>query len=318
MQHDDKKVGRVVSVSGSQLICLLQAADDRPGSGPDVEVGTIVRMRTPHSDAFAMVRAITIPIPSAMSSEEELKIAELELLGEILDLQRRQPGAFQRGVSFFPRLGNEVALATQEDLQQIYACPAISSARIGSLHHDRSLPAFIKTDDLLGKHFAVLGTTGSGKSCAVTVILKLLLRENPHARMLLLDPHNEYAQAFGEEALVLDPAVTLDLPYWLFNFDELCEVFIGEDEFRSAQATILGEAIVAAKQTFLRGKSEYSITVDTSTPYTVNDVISYVTEAQGKLVRPEPMPAYTRLINRLKTLSLHFALLLHVLALRHR
>ncbi len=118
-----------------------------------------------------------------MSSEEELKIAELEMLGEILAAKNHQPGAFQRGVSFFPRLGNEVALATQDDLQQIYACPAISSARIGSLHHDRSLPAFIKTDDLLGKHFAVLGTTGSGKSCAVTVILKSLLRENPHARM---------------------------------------------------------------------------------------------------------------------------------------
>ena len=304
MQQDDNRIGRVVSVSGSQLICLLEDPHDRPGTGkPEIEVGTIVRMPTPHSRAFAMVRAITIPMPSATNAEEELKIAELEILGEIHEAQNHRPGAFQRGVSFFPRLGNEVALASQEDLQQIYACSAISSARIGALHHDRSLPAFIKTDDLLGKHFAVLGTTGSGKSCAVTVILKSLLRENPHARMLLLDPHNEYAQAFGEEALVLDPAVTLDLPYWLFNFDELCEVFIGEDEFRLAQATILGEAIVAAKQIFLKGKTEYSVTVDTPTPYTINDVVSYVTEAQGKLVRPEPMPAYTRLINRLKSLS---------------
>ncbi|HWE72445.1 MAG TPA: DUF87 domain-containing protein [Stellaceae bacterium] len=250
-----------------------------------------------------MVRAITIPMPSASNPEEELKIAELELLGEILESKNHQPGAFQRGVSFFPRLGNDVALGTQDDLQQIYACPAISSARIGSLHHDRSLPAFVKTDDLLGKHFAVLGTTGSGKSCAVTVILKSLLCENPHARMLLLDPHNEYAQAFGEKALVLDPAVTLDLPYWLFNFDEICEVVIGENEFRAAQVTILGEAIVAAKQIFLRDKTQYSVTVDTPTPYTVNDVIAYVTQAQGKLTRAEPMPAYTRLITRLKTLS---------------
>ena len=304
MQQDDNKIGRVVSVSGSQLICLLENAGDQPSmSKPEIEVGTIVRMPTPHSMAFAMVRAITIPMPSATNADEELKIAELELLGEIHEAQNHRPGAFQRGISYFPRLGNEVGLATQDDLQQIYACPAISGARIGSLHHDRSLPAFIKTDDLLGKHFAVLGTTGSGKSCAVTVILKSLLRENPHARMLLLDPHNEYAQAFGEEALVLDPAVTLDLPYWLFNFDELCEVFIGEDEFRAAQATILGEAIVTAKQTFLKGKTEYSVTVDTPTPYTINDVVAYVTEAQGKLVRPEPMPAYTRLINRLKSLS---------------
>ena len=304
MQENDNKIGRVVSVSGSQLICLLKDVGDQAGHGrSDIEVGTIVRMSTPHSMAFAIVRAITIPIPSAVSSEEELKVAELELLGEILEEQYHQPGAFQRGVSFFPRLGNDVALATQDDLQQIYACPAISSAQIGALHHDRSLPAFVKTDDLLGKHFAVLGTTGSGKSCAVTVILKSLLRENPHARVLLLDPHNEYAQAFGEKALVLDPAVTLDLPYWLFNFDELCEVFIGDDEARSAQSSVLAEAIVAAKQTFLKGKNEYRVTVDTPIPYSINDVISYIREIQGKLVRPEPMPVYTRLMTRLRMLS---------------
>jgi DNA helicase HerA-like ATPase len=304
MQQDENTIGRVVSVSGSQLICLLDGPAAQAASGPvEIEVGTIVRMRTQHSVAFAMVRAITIPIPSAMSTEEELKIAELELLGEILEEQNHQPGAFQRGVSFFPRLGNEVAFATQDDLQQIYACPAISSACIGALHHDRSLPAFVKTDDLLGKHFAVLGTTGSGKSCAVTVILKSLLRENPHARVLLLDPHNEYTQAFGDQAMVLDPAVTLDLPHWLFNFDELCEVFIGNDEARQAQATILAEAIVAAKQIFLKGKNEYRVTVDTPTPYSVNDVISYIREEQGKLVRPEPAPVYARLMARLRMLS---------------
>jgi DNA helicase HerA-like ATPase len=301
MQHDNQKIGRVVSVSGSQLVCLLGQTDE--GGSWAIEVGTIVRMPTPHSNSFAMVRGISIPIPSAMSSDDELKIAELELLGEIIVKEGAAASAFQRGVSFFPRLGNDVSLASQEDLQQIYACPAISAARIGSLHHDRTLPAFIKTDDLLGKHFAVLGTTGSGKSCAVTVILKSLLRENPHARMLLLDPHNEYAQAFKEEALVLDPAVTLDLPYWLFNFDELTEVFIGEDEFRQAMASILGEAIVASKVKFLQGKTDYNLTVDTPTPYAINDVIAYLQEAQGKLVRPEPMPAYVRLINRLKSLS---------------
>lgn len=305
MQHVDKALGRVVSISGSQLICLLDQAGDRPGEGAasEVEVGTIVRMRTPHSSAFAMVRAISIPIPSAVSSDDELKIAELELLGEILEAGDGSTESFARGVSFFPRLGNVVSLATQEHLQQIYACPAISSACIGHLHHDRSLPAFVKTDDLLGKHFAVLGTTGSGKSCAVTVILKSLLRGNPHARMLLLDPHNEYAQAFKSEAVVLDPAVTLDLPYWLFNFDELCEVVIDDDEFRAAQATLLGQAIVDSKLKLLAGKNEYSISVDTPTPYAINDVIAFLQDAQGKLVRPEPMPAYIRLINRLKSLS---------------
>jgi DNA helicase HerA-like ATPase len=149
----------------------------------------------------------------------------------------------------------------------------------------------------------VLGTTGSGKSCAVTVILKALLRESQHARILLLDPHNEYAQAFGSVAQCLDPTSTLELPYWLFNFDELCEVVIGDDELHSAQATILGDAIVDAKQKFVNFKSSFAITVDTPTPYWMSDVMAYLQQAQGKLTRSEPIPAYARLASRLKKLA---------------
>ena len=54
----------------------------------------------------------------------------------------------------------------------------------------------VKIDELLGKHFAVLGTTGTGKSCAVALILRRILEINPQAHILLLDVHREYAQSF--------------------------------------------------------------------------------------------------------------------------
>ena len=57
------------------------------------------------------------------------------------------------------------------------------------------MPAFINPDDLLGKHFAVLGTTGSGKSCAVTVLLRSILDVAPRAHVILLDPHTHRAAA---------------------------------------------------------------------------------------------------------------------------
>ena len=57
-------------------------------------------------------------------------------------------------------------------------------------------------NDLLGKHFAVIGTTGSGKSCAVALILQAILNEHPSGHVVLLDPHAEYATAFGEMASV--------------------------------------------------------------------------------------------------------------------
>ena len=50
----------------------------------------------------------------------------------------------------------------------------------------------IRVDDLLGKHFAILGTTGTGKSCTTALILRSILEKNPAAHIVLLDPHNEY------------------------------------------------------------------------------------------------------------------------------
>jgi DNA helicase HerA-like ATPase len=75
--------------------------------------------------------------------------------------------------------------------------------RIGCIRQDPSISATIRVDDLLGKHFAVLGTTGTGKSCTTALILRAILQKHPAAHMVLLDPHNEYAPAFGESAEVI-------------------------------------------------------------------------------------------------------------------
>ncbi len=301
----ENPIGRVVSVSGAQIVCLLDGDKTSvDGVTCSLEVGAMVTIPTPRATVFGLARGVSIPIPSAQGADDEMQIAEIDLVGEILN-QDGAPGYFQRGISVFPTLGNIIYPTTQDELRQVHALPSIATAHIGTLYHDRTLLAHIKTDDLLAKHFAVLGTTGTGKSCAVTVILKAILREHENARILLLDPHNEYSQAFGAQAQRLDPASTLELPYWLFNFDELCEVIIANDELRNAQATLLGEAIIAAKAEFLdKGqKVAYAITVDTPMPYRILDVLSHLQAELGKLQRAEPLPAYQRLTGRLKTIS---------------
>jgi uncharacterized protein len=71
-------------------------------------------------------------------------------------------------------------------------------------------------DELLAKNFAVLGATGSGKSCAVTLMLSAILTDHPNAHIVVLDPHNEYARAFGQLAEVVS-VDNLQLPLWLFD-----------------------------------------------------------------------------------------------------
>lgn len=305
MSHTDGRVGRIVSVSGAQLVCLLERpATADPAAPYEVQTGAVVKTPTADSTVFSIVRGVSIPVPSESGNGEELCIAELELVGEILRRSDPSEEKFRRGVSVFPRLGAPVHESSQDDLQRVLACPDVVAARIGSVFQDRSLPAYVRVNDLLGKHFAVLGTTGCGKSCAVTVVLKAVLRESKRARILLLDPHNEYSQAFGATAYALDPAVNLDLPHWLFNFDELVEIVLGEEgNERAAQAMILAEAIMAARKRFLGDKNlPHLLTVDTPIPYRMADVIEYVDHAQGNLSRRESLTNYARLLNRLNGL----------------
>src|SRR5690606_30679256 len=111
----------------------------------------------------------------------------------------------------------------------------------------------IKVDDLLGKHFAILGTTGTGKSCGTALILRAILDKHPAAHIVLLDPHNEYASAFQGRAEVISPR-NLQLPFWLLTFEEAVEVLIG-DVTRKAEIEILQELIPLAKARYGIGRS---------------------------------------------------------------
>ena len=101
---------------------------------------------------------------------------------------------------------------------------------------------------MLGKHFAILGTTGTGKSCTTALILRSILEKNPAAHIVLLDPHNEYATAFTEWAEVISPR-NMHLPYWLLTFEEIVEVLVGDGD-RKTEIEVLQELIPVAKSRY--------------------------------------------------------------------
>lgn len=292
----DQRIGRVVSINGAQIVALLDLeASDQP-----LQIGALVKMRTAMSAVFGIVGGMNVPMPLPGAPDKELRTVELELLGEIAD---DTGGQFARGVSLFPMLGDPVLRAAPEDISRIYASPGRPSVRIGAIHQDARVPAHVIVDDLIGKHFAVLGTTGTGKSCAVTVILHRLLEAMSNAHILLLDVHNEYSHAFGEIAEVLSPSSGLKLPYWLFNFEEIVEVLVsGEGEVRAVQSSILGEAIPQARQQFATDKGR-PLTVDTPVPYRISDLVRLVEAPLSSLNKPENSEPYLRLAARIKSLS---------------
>src|SRR5215470_1993528 len=153
------RLGRVVAASGPQLIMLLDTAP-AGGSKKDahLQLGALVKTSTPSSIVYGIVTGYNVPLPARQADQDELELIELELVGEVAVGKENGPRRFQRGVSTYPCLGDGVFAATQEDLRLVYAAPNVAAARIGTVHQDPSLPAFVLTDELLGKHFAILGT----------------------------------------------------------------------------------------------------------------------------------------------------------------
>ena len=297
-------IGRVIAVSAAQLIVLLQPPTSTEPPREPLALAALVKIRTRGSMVFGMISGLRVPLPSVATPDEDLKIIEIELIGETTFSPSGKTDGFRRGVSVFPALEDPVYLATPDDLAQVYAPPRDAAIPVGSIHQDGDVPAFLLVDDLLGKHFSIVGTTGSGKSCAVATILRSVIEKNPHAHVILLDPHCEYAHAFPEEAIVLSPGDGLHLPYWLFNFEELVEVVLGDSQHRAEQSKILGEAVLSGKLAYL-GKSptDRHVSVDTPMPYRVSDLIRYLDNAMGSLNRPESVAAYQLVKTRMQALQ---------------
>lgn len=319
-------VGRVASVTGSQMVVLVSDrgrynADD-PNSG--LHTGQIVRIPVATNWVFGLVTALTEPTASS-GNEDGQVFAELDLLGEA-PRAGGEHSDFARGVTLVPAVGAPVSVAGTEDIATVYANAGRSTVRIGSVHHDDAIAATVAPDDLLGKHFSILGGTGTGKSCATALILQRILAKNPFAHIVLLDPHCEYAPAFKGLAETIDSA-SLELPYWLFSLEELAAVVLRTDKpmrDSPAEVNILTTLITAAKRAYQshgqgHGQSRRRpITVDTPVPYRITDVQKMLEEEMGRLDKTETLPPFLRLKSRLQALreDVRFGFMFSGIALR--
>jgi DNA helicase HerA-like ATPase len=170
-------------------------------------------------------------------------------------------------------------------------------------------------NEMLTKHFAVLGTTGVGKSSAIAIILQQLLQVRSDLRVLLLDVHNEYARCFGERAFVANPG-NLRLPFWLFSFEEIVDVFFAGRPAAEEETEILAEVIPLAKVAYTQYRTpaerlalkrpdpkSVGFTVDTPVPYRLQDLLLMIDERMGKLENRASRMVYHKLISRIETVS---------------
>jgi DNA helicase HerA-like ATPase len=288
-------LGRVVEVTGTQIAASI---DRENLLLPAIRIGALVKM--PTADDVAVVGTIR-----ALRAEASAGVlATVELLGSLRSSAKDRP-RYGPGISQHPVLGTPVLSPEDGDLRAVYARPSIDNIRVASLYDDPKRAAFVAVDELLGGHFAVFGMSGSGKSCTVALILHSILASHPNAHIVVVDPHNEYSMAFGDLAEVIN-IDNLDLPFWLFDFEEAVEILVrgGTMREQESQAIILKDAMTRARRVGAeRDPAAPPLTVDTPVPFRISDLIRFVDEAMGKLDNPDTAAPYLRLKTRLESLS---------------
>jgi DNA helicase HerA-like ATPase len=315
MNDDILRIGHVIEVDGFKTVGELEASisdlyrTHRSRKYAVGQVGSIVKIESGDLLIFGVLTSLRMAevegrkdISSGRTELTNAKWIEIELFGQGLRTGIAEAEfSFERGISTYPLPGQPIYLATVEELRRVYEKPDKATVKVGSVSQARGLPVHLILDELIGKHFAILGTTGSGKSCSVALILNAIIEQYPHAHIILLDPHNEYSNAFADRAEFID-ITSLEIPHWLLNLEESIGLFVGKTEFAAtSQTNILKDAILKARQEFPGGPlPKEKITVDTPVPYTLGRLIENIKSAKPS--QESKAESYSKILNKINIL----------------
>lgn len=192
---------------------------------------TIQRSPYPKRKGFQDFGLIDLPFP--------LRRMELQPVGTLCT--KENGFKFKRGLDTFPSVGDIVILPTDEQLRSIIESGENRRVHIGNSPLVGNAKVMIDPDRLFGRHLAVLGNTGSGKSCSVAGLIRWSLESakrniacegtNVNSRFIVLDPNGEYSKAFADKSDARIYSVNIEegdgkrqlqVPLWLWNTDEWC------------------------------------------------------------------------------------------------
>jgi len=305
-QPDLRVLGHVVQCDGARAVIAAEA-DHEDGSATGLwAVGKMISINLATSRTVGLVYSLNKTDRRwATDSRNSIEV-NVELIGEVRDDPTSGKPMFDRGITSYPYIGAIAHRIRARDLAAVYDLAGRRSVTIGQLSQDESIAACIAIDDTLNRHFAVLGTTGVGKSTAVALLLRKAIEARPDLRVLILDPHNEFAPSLPDHAIRIDTG-SLDLPFWLFRLEEFTEVLFRGRERVDEEVDLLRDLIPLAKLTYRNpGATAYlkrggdAITADTPVPYRVVDLLKQIDERMGLLDSKNDRPAYRSLRNRIE------------------
>ena len=292
------EIGRVLEVSGSgsritldgPILSMLSASDD-PTVAAAGNIGSHVKVMLDNRWLVGIVRTMRLA-----EADGDLILADIDFLGEgMIRQDDRRLHMFRRGVTRYPVPGSRIFPVDGEDLKQMFAADSRPHVEIGTVYPTRDVRAALYIDAMLGKHFALLGSTGTGKSTSTALILHRICELAPKGHIMMIDPHGEYAEAFQDTGAIFN-VNNLSMPYWLMNFQEHCEVFItSQGDDRQADCDILAKCLLTARSKSRVAEGIGKLTVDSPIPYLLTDLSQIIQTEMGKLDKAGTSAPYMRL-----------------------
>ncbi|GGA99729.1 ATPase [Brucella endophytica] len=286
--------GYIIECDGDRATIAAIAGPSVTASEDYWAVGQLISVRVGENRLVGLIHKVDMPDALWKKDEDNIIHIHIELIGEARSTPDGK-SSFTSGISQYPHMGAIAHRIRAADLSAIYATSGRKTVSIGALTQDANIPALISIDDLLSRHFAVVGTTGVGKSSTVTLLLRKVVAERPDVRVLILDPHNEFATAFPDHAVVLDGA-NLDLPFWMFRLEEFADVLFRGRESNAGEMDVLRDLIQLARERFRAAESQQAstllrrrerdsraISADTPVPYRISDLQALINERIGQL-----------------------------------
>lgn len=289
LSRDPTFLGNIAQVSGAALavhlaqsvasgLSIIRGQTYRVG-----QVGSFVRVPQGYQDLFGIVSEVGAnAVPDHIDPAGDTgRWMRVELVGEVVG------GNFERGISQYPNIGDFVHLATEEHLRRVYDIHGQEHVTIGTLSSAESIAAKVALNELVTRHSAILGSTGSGKSTTVASLLRSITTvvegdvSYPNARVLLLDVHGEYSEPLADVAQVfsVEPQHSgqqlLFIPYWALGTDDLLEFLTGGLEGNRETAftdKITRLKIASHEAAHFPGINSASITVDTPLPFSLKQL----------------------------------------------
>jgi len=284
MKNESSNIlGNLVEVTGDYFVARLTS--DLEGLSTDKMIG-MDKVRIGQVGSYLMVKQSGTKILTMIESmwtdvssdgRETFK-CRLTPIGEF-----DSNGNFDRGIHHFPTVGAELHMVSSWNLERIFSDFSEVFYKVGKLSSFESIDVYLDASNFFGRHAAILGQTGSGKSWTVTSLIQSALRYMPNAHIIIMDMHGEYgvkrtdelaSSPFPSNKVRCMDALDLEMPYWLLTYSDLADLFINPDDIHaSLQLAFLRNALGDLRIEANKNAGLGHITVDSPVYFSLEELL---------------------------------------------